>query len=366
MAKDYYGTLGVSRDASQADIKKAFRKLAHQHHPDKASGDEAKFKEINEAYQVLGNEQKRKQYDQFGSAFDQTGGAPGAGGPFGGFDPRQAGFGGFQTNVNFEDLGDMFGDMFGMGGARRTRSRVRRGSDLEAQTTISFDEAAHGTSRDLDLAMSVRCTTCSGTGADPDAKIVTCETCRGNGRVEQVQQTILGSFRTQTVCPTCGGEGTKPERVCPQCRGTGAVRERVQLTVKIPAGVRDGQTLRLSGKGEAGDKGGPPGDLFIGVRVETDARFARDEDDVLSEITVPYATAALGGSVDVPTIDGDVTLKVPASTPSGKLFRLKGKGFPHLGGRGNGDHLVTVQVAVPVKLSKRAKQLLKELDDELS
>lgn len=369
MAKDYYDILGVSKNASQDEVKRAFRKMAHQYHPDKAGGNEAKFKEINEAYQVLSNQQKRQQYDQYGQTFEQ---AQRQGG-FGGFSwedfARQAGgpFGsGYRTeNVEFDfgDLGDIFGDLFGFGGrtrARRAQER-RRGQDIEVSMEIEFREAVFGTEKIIDLFKNMTCPHCSGSGAEPGSKIITCATCGGSGQVEQVQHTILGQFRTVGVCPECRGEGKKASERCSQCRGQGRVRDTEKIKVKIPAGIDNGETIRLVAEGEAGQKGGAAGDLFITLRVKPDLEFKRDGYDIRTEAEISFSQAALGTKIEVNTIDGFVKLKIPSGTQSGKVFILKGKGVSRLRGSGRGDQYVTVNVSTPTRLSRRQKQLFEEL-----
>ncbi len=362
MSKDYYEILGVSRDASAAEIKAAYHKLAHQHHPDKAGGDEAKFKEINEAYQVLSNSEKRQRYDQFGQSFDGSQGFN-----WQDFAQGQNGSGGYRTNVNFEDLGfgdlgDIFGSFFGGGGSRRTRTK--RGNDLEVSVTLDFKEAVFGTTQTLRLYKTVICDHCSGNGAEPGTKIETCPTCHGAGQVQQIQSTVFGQFRTATVCPDCRGEGKRASQKCKKCHGSGTMKDHESLEVKIPAGIADGQSIRLSGRGEAGAHGGGLGDLYIRVRVREDKDFARQGDDILSTLEIPYTIAALGGKVDLPTVDGEVRLTIPSGTPSGKVFRVRDHGVHRLHGRGRGDHLVTVHVRVPKHLSSRAKQILEDLSAE--
>lgn len=368
MAKDLYEILGVSKGASADEIKKAYRTLAHQHHPDKASGDEAKFKEINAAYQVLSNADKRKQYDQFGQTFDQAGrqGQGGfswedfarssQGGPFGG---------GFrQDNVQFDmgDLGDIFGDIFGMGrSSSRRRQRKARGSDIQTDMRVSFREAVFGVERLVELYKQVPCSNCSGSGAEPGASVDTCATCGGSGQVEQLQRTILGAFRSVGVCPECNGEGKKVSKKCKVCSGDGRVRKTEQMKVKIPAGINEGETIRITGKGETGVRGAGTGDLFITIRVEPDPDFKRDGDDIHSEAAISFAQAALGDKVPVKTLDGEVALKIPAGTQSAKVFRLKGEGVPHLRSRGRGDHLVTVTIVTPSHLTHEQRQLLERL-----
>lgn len=357
MAANYYDLLGVSKNASTEDIKKAFRTKAHQFHPDKSTGDAEKFKEINEAYQVLSDSEKRQQYDQFGQTYDQArrqGGGPAGGNPFGG---------GFTGNVDMGDLGDIFGDMFGFGGGSRRRGPTR-GSDIQATIRIPFTTAAFGGEETIQLRHHVICTRCNGQGAEPGTAADTCATCKGSGQVRTVQQTILGAIQTAQVCPTCQGEGTTVKTKCTDCHGQGR-REKIDtVTVKIPSGIGDGQRIKLSGKGEAGMRGMQSGDLYLEVDVAKDATFTREDNDVLVSVNIPLTVASLGGTVEVPTIDGKVTLKIPAGTPSGKTFILKGKGIPHLRGRGRGDERVMVDVIIPTQLNAKAKKLLKELQDE--
>ncbi len=359
MSKDFYKVLGVEKSASADDIKKAFLKLAHQHHPDKTGGDDSKFKEINEAYQVLGNKEKRAQYDQFGSA------GPGMGGFGGG--QGYGGFGGFQNggmNINMDDLGDMFsgfgfGDIFGGG---RSRSQgPRRGADIEAEMTIGFEEAAFGAEKEVSLKKRVVCEHCKGSGAEPGAKIETCSACGGKGRVRHVQQTILGAIQTETTCRSCGGDGKIPSQKCSKCHGAGSVSDNVKFEVKIPAGVDDGGRIRLSGYGEAGDKGAQAGDLYINIRIRPSDKFKRDDYDVLSEKEIFFYQAALGDKVEVETIHGPVELKIPEGTQSGTVFKLKGKGIQYINGRSVGDHLVEVVIKTPKNLNGKQKKALKEL-----
>jgi len=359
MANDYYDLLGVSRTASADEIKKAFRTKAHQFHPDKSTGDAEKFKQINEAYQVLSDSEKRQQYDQYGQTFDQArrqGGAPG-GDPF-------AGFGGFQGgNVDFGDLGDMFGDMFGFGSQRQSR-QPNRGRDIQATLGIEFRTAAFGGEESIQLKRLTVCSRCDGRGAEPGTQPETCKTCQGSGQVRQMQRTILGAMQSVTVCPACEGDGTTITTRCDRCRGEGRTESTDTMTVKIPAGIQTGQKIRLVGKGEAGRRGAPAGDLFIIPEITPDPRFRRVDDDIVTDTSIPISRATLGGTIDVETLDGTSTMKIPAGTPSGREFILRGKGVPHLRGRGRGDHRVIVRVQIPEKLSGRAKKLLKELADE--
>ena len=356
MAQDYYEILGVAKGASQDEIKAAFRKKAHQYHPDKQGGDEQKFKEVNAAYQVLGNPDKRKQYDQFGPAFEQMGG----GGPGGGFD-----FSGFQqgagVNFDFGDLGDIFGQAFGFGGGPGGRGgqRERRGRHIEMDVLLTFEEAAFGVEKELSLYKAASCDECDGSGAEKGTKMRTCPECGGKGQVTTVQRTMLGNFQSVRTCGRCRGEGKEPEKRCGACNGEGIRNKQEKIGVQLPAGISDGEVLRVSGKGEA-VKGGRPGDLYVQVRVKKHKDFARQGFDVHSVADVEFPLAALGGTVSVATLDGDVDLKIPSGTQPGTVLRLKGKGVPHLKRSGRGDHLVTVNVVVPKKLSRRQRKFLEE------
>lgn len=368
MSKDYYKILGVDKSANEEEIKKAFRKLAHEHHPDKTNGNAEKFKEINEAYQVLSNKDKRAQYDQFGSTFANGGfggaqGAPGWGGGFGG----AQGF-----NINMDDLGDIlggFGDMFGFGGGRgQSRRGPARGRDLELVLEIEFLEAVFGADKNIKLNKAVNCAKCQGTGAEPGAKIDSCATCQGRGRISQVQRTIFGAMQTQSVCPDCSGQGKKVSAKCSACRGRGLSVENVNLKIKIPAGIDEGESIRLSGQGEAGEAQGgtvgQAGDLYLHIRVRPDKRWTRQGADILSEAAISYSTACLGGKVAVETVDGTVDLKIPEGTTPGQVFSLKAKGAFRLNGNGRGNHLVTVKVNIPTKLSRSQKKLIEDLAEE--
>jgi molecular chaperone DnaJ len=358
--KDYYDVLGVPKNASATEIKKAYRKLAQKHHPDANAGDpkaEERFKEASAAYDVLGDEEKRAAYDRvremgaggFGAGF------PGAGGA--GFEGAPGGFR-YET-VDIGDLSDLFGGMFGgsRGQARRPQARQRRGADLETEVRLSFDDAIAGVTIPVTLDGPAVCTTCHGSGAAPGTHPVVCATCGGSGQVAVNQ----GFFQLEQTCPTCSGTGRTIETPCPTCHGSGAVRRSRTVKVKVPAGVKDGARIRVAGRGEPGGPGGRAGDLYVRVRVGEHPVFGRKGDNLTVDLPVSYPEAALGANVKVPTLNGPVTLKVPAGTPSGKTFRVKGKGAPKRGG--HGDLLVTVNVDVPKKLSKREKELLAELRD---
>ncbi|HAZ28526.1 MAG TPA: molecular chaperone DnaJ [Candidatus Magasanikbacteria bacterium] len=365
MAKDYYDILGVSKDSSDDDIKKAFRKLAHKYHPDKKGGDETKFKEVNEAYQVLGNPEKRKQFDQYGATFDQQGGF-GGGATWEDFmrAARSGQGGGSQFDFGGMDFGDLFGDMFGFGGGRRGR-RDSRGRDIQVDIELSFREAAFGTEKEIRLTKNNSCDVCGGSGAEPGSSLKTCDTCHGRGQVAQMQRTILGAMQTVTACPTCRGQGQKAEKMCQHCGGDGTVRSESVYRTKIPAGINDGESIRLSGKGEAAGIRGTAGDLYIQVHVHEEKGFERDGADVFTETTISYPQAVLGDTVDIHTLDGIKKLVIPAGTQPGQQFRLKGLGIPYLHGGGRGSQFVKVLVSVPKKISRKGKKLLEELQGEL-
>jgi molecular chaperone DnaJ len=362
MGKDYYKILGVEKGASQEEIKKTFRQKAHEHHPDMKGGDEAKFKEVNEAYQVLGDAKKRAQYDQFGSTFEQ---ARGQGG-FSGFEGFRD-FSGFTNgfNIDMDDIGDIFGgigDMFGFssrGGERRT-NRARRGRDLQTIIALSFGEAVFGAEKEISVTRNVKCGHCRGNAAEPGSKIETCKACGGSGRVTRMQRTILGSIQVQTICDACGGEGKTYAQKCSKCSGAGISRETSTLKIKIPAGIDDGETIRLTGQGEAGERGAPAGDLYLKMKIKPDARFERGGYDIKSKALIGFRQAALGDKIEVETVDGAVKLKIPAGTQSGTVFKLRGRGIPKLRGSGRGDHFVEVVVRTPTGLSRKQKELLEE------
>lgn len=354
MAKDFYAVLGVSKTASQDEIKAAFRKLAHQYHPDKPTGNEAKFKEINEAYQAVGDPEKRAKYDQFGSAaFDGSGGfSGGAGSGFAG-----GGFSGFQGG-GFEDLGDMFGEMFGFGGGGRGQ-REAKGSDIQVDVNLSFSESVFGVDKELHLSKFDECPRCAGIGAEPGTKLKECGDCAGKGVRIVSQRTILGTFQTKTMCPTCSGEGKIPETRCTECKGDGVVRAKKTLSVHIPSGVEDGNVLRVRGAGEAA-KGAKPGDLFVRLHVKADDRFERDGHTIYSQLPIGFTQAALGDTFEAETVDGPVRVTLEAGTQTGEEVRVRGRGVPT--GSTRGDHVFVVQVVTPKKLSREQKKLLEELD----
>jgi molecular chaperone DnaJ len=349
--RDYYEILGIGKDASADEIKKAFRRLAIQHHPDKEGGDEAKFKEINEAYEVLKDPSKRQRYDQFGHA--GVGGAAGGGNPFGG------GYGGQNVNFDFGDLGlgDIFENFFG-GGRQRSHQQAR-GRDVEVKVDISFEDAVFGTEQEVHLNLDDTCEHCSGSTVEPGHELKTCDTCKGQGQVVSVTRTIFGNIQQASRCPTCKGTGKVPEKACTVCRGSGVQRRAQAITLKIPAGIDDGAVIRLREHGEA-IANGPKGDLYVNVRVKAHKQFMREGDLILSQEHVSMADAALGTEIEVATVDGPVRMRVPAGTQSGTDFKLSGHGVPHLRGETRGAHIVTVLVDTPVKLSKRQQELLEE------
>ncbi|MFW2373232.1 MAG: molecular chaperone DnaJ [Gammaproteobacteria bacterium] len=351
--RDYYEVLGVTRDVNEADLKKAYRRLAMKYHPDRNQDNpetEDQFKEAKEAYDVLSDAQKRAAYDQYGHAGVDPSAAAGAGG-----------FGG--GGANFSDIfGDVFGDIFGGGGGGRGRSRAYRGSDLRYNMELSLEDAVAGTTVKIKIPTLVSCKSCAGTGAKKGSEPVTCNTCGGNGQV-RIQQ---GFFSVQQTCPHCHGQGKTIKDPCNDCHGQGRVEERKTLSVKVPAGVDTGDRIRLSGEGEAGENGGPPGDLYVQVHVKSHPIFERDESNLMCQVPISVATAALGGELEIPTLNGRVKLKIPAETQTGKLFRLRGKGVKPVRGGPVGDLLCQVQVETPVRLTARQKELLQELEQSMN
>ena len=346
---DYYETLGVARSASAEEIKRAFRRLAMQFHPDrnKEASAEAKFKEINEAYEVLSDPDKRAAYDRFGHA-----GVNGMGErPFEGFG-------------NFGGFGDIFDAFFG-GTATRTRRGPQRGRDLHDSISISFEEAAFGIEKEIDVVRFENCAICGGRGSEPGSQPERCPSCNGAGEVRRVQQSIFGQFVNVATCERCHGEGRIVTKPCKECRGAGRERKQRKLRVKIPAGVDSGSQMRLSGEGEVGGNGGGPGNLYLAITVEPHAMFKRDGDDLIYDLPVNFAQAALGAEVEVPTLDGAAPLKLPAGTQSGRVFQLRDKGVPHLRGGGRGDELVRVRVVTPTTLTKDQRKLLEQLSSSL-
>jgi len=352
--RDYYEVLGVGKDASADEIKKAFRKAAIEHHPDRG-GDEAKFKEINEAYEVLKDTDKRKRYDQFGHA--GVGGA--SGNPFGG------GYGGQGQNINFDfgdlGLGDIFSSFFG-GGGGPSGPRQTKGRDVEANIEISFEEAVFGTESELSLNLEDTCEHCKGTTVEPGYELKTCDQCGGSGQVVNVMRTVFGNLQQAMVCPKCKGSGKIPEKVCSVCRGKGTQTKRQNVQLKIPAGIDDGATIRLREHGEA-IANGPKGDLYVNIRVKAHKKFTREGDLILSTEHVDMVGAAIGTEIEVDTVDGEVKMKVPAGTQSGSDFKLSNHGVPHIKGGGRGAHIVTILVDTPTRLSREQQELLEKFNE---
>ncbi|WP_199609203.1 molecular chaperone DnaJ [Flocculibacter collagenilyticus] len=349
--RDYYEILGLSKDASERDIKKAYKRLAMKHHPDRNQGDTASeeaFKEVKEAYEVLSDEQKRQAYDQYGhAAFDQARGGAG-------------GFGG--GGADFGDIfGDVFGDIFGGGGGGRRQSRAQRGSDLRYNMELTLEEAVRGKSAEIKVPTWVACEPCDGSGAKKGSKPSTCGTCHGQGQVQMRQ----GFFAVQQACPTCHGRGSVIKDPCNKCHGQGRVEKTKTLSVKIPAGVDTGDRIRLSGEGEAGQHGAPAGDLYVQVHVKDHAIFERDGNNLYCEVPTSFTQAALGGEIEVPTLDGRAKLKIPSETQTGKMFRMRGKGVKSVRSGVTGDLICKVVVETPVNLTEKQKDLLRQLDDTM-
>lgn len=355
--KDLYEILGVDRNATQEEIKKAYRRLAKKYHPDLNPGDkeaEQKFKEINEAYEILSDPQKRAQYDQFGhAAFEQGGFQQSGFGDFtqGGFDFDFGGFG--------DIFGDIFSDFFGTG-KRKAEKGPRKGADIRYDLTLTFEEAAFGTEKEIEVERFEVCDVCHGTGVKPGSRPETCPVCHGTGEIRQTQNTPFGRIVNIRTCPRCHGEGKIITDPCQKCGGTGRIRKRRKIKVTIPAGIDEGQMLTLRGEGEPGLRGGPNGDLYIVIHVKPHEIFKREGYDVYVKIPISFADAALGGEIKIPTLDGIVSFTIPEGTQTGTKFKLRGKGIPHIGGRGRGDQIVEVYVEVPKRLSEKQKELLRE------
>ncbi len=361
MPKDYYEILGISRDASDGEIKSAFRKLAHRYHPDKKAGNEEKFKEVNEAYQVLSDKRKRSQYDQFGSTFDQTG-SGGAGQGFGGFQGFD--FSGFQDqsrDFDFGNLGDIFGDVFG----RKRQRGPARGDDIQMDLQIDFEDAVKATTKSLKIYRVMKCSACNGNGAEPGTKITSCSKCNGSGQITVSRQTVLGVFQQVTICPDCRGEGKIAKAPCKKCGGDGRVKDYDELRVKIPAGIDDGQMIKVHERGEAGSKGGESGDLYLNIHIKPHKKFKRRGYDIYSKVPINFAQAALGAEIQVETIDGLGYLKIPAGVQTGAELKIKDRGVPYLNGRKRGNHIANIIVVTPKRLSWKVKKIFKDLAELL-
>lgn len=354
--RDYYEVLGVEKNAAEAEIKKAYRRLAAKYHPDvnHEAGAEEKFKEINEAYEVLSDADKKARYDQFGFAgVDPNFNA--GGNPFGG------GFGGFS---GFGDLGDIFGDFFGGGASRsRSASSPRKGENVVVQVDLSFEEAAFGTKKEVNVGRVETCDRCGGSGASDGTQPETCDRCRGTGQVSVTQNFMGMTMQSTAACPKCGGKGRIIRTPCARCKGKGKVRRNQKITVDIPAGVDDGQSVRVSGQGSAGTNGGPNGDLLVAVTIRKHALFERDGANVLCEMPISFTQAACGAEIEVPTLDGKVRYNIPEGTQTGTTFRLRGKGIPYVGYKNRGDQYVTVVVETPTQLTREQKELLRKFEE---
>jgi molecular chaperone DnaJ len=359
MAKNYYDVLGVKKEASKDEIKKAFYKLASKYHPDKG-GDESKFKEVNEAYQVLSDEKKRKEYDTYGQTFNGQGPQGGFGGfsGFGGFDPKD-----FENmQFDFGDLGDMFGDMFGMGGFGVPRQK--RGRDISLEMDVTFTEAVFGTERKVLLAKVSTCSTCEGSGAEKGSKKVTCTTCNGQGKLHDTKKTFMGNFQTVRTCEVCNGTGKVPEVKCKDCKGLGVRNTKEEVTITIPAGINNGEMIRLSQMGEA-VAGGTSGDLYVRINVSTHKLWKREGNDLVLNYAVKLSDALLGATHTIEGIDGSIGVDIPVGAAAGEILRIKGRGVPHIHERGRrGDALIKLSIVMPKKLSKEAHSLVEKLKEE--
>ena len=367
MDKNYYDLLGVSKSATTDEIKKAYRKLAHKHHPDKSGGDEAKFKEINQAYQVLSDDAKRQQYDQFGQTFNGGTGGPSGGGSaggFGGFDfSGFQGFGGQNGGFEFEGgFEDIFSDIFG--GGRATSRRKPRGHDIQVDVEITFKEMILGVKKEIELYKRVECEHCRGEGNEPGSSKKTCPICGGAGKVRKTTNSFFGSFAQVVTCSDCAGEGIVYDKKCSVCGGDGRVKKSTKISIAIPAGIQDGQSISVSGQGEAGGRGASAGDLFVLIHVKKHPKFVREGNDILSTEQIPFSMAVFGGKIEIETVTENLILKIPAGTASGETFRIKNAGAPDLHGRGTGSHMVKVVVNVPKNLSREQKNLLEKLQDQ--
>lgn len=359
MSKDYYKILGVEKNASKEDIKKAFRKLAHQYHPDKTKGDDSKFKEVNEAYQTLSDDQKRAQYDQF-----SAGGGYGGGQGFGGFSAGGGPASGWDFSgaqgFDMGDLGDIFGDFFG-GGMGGRRNQSRRGRDISTEIDISFEDAMFGITRKILITKQSKCDSCNGTGAKMNTKMDTCKSCNGQGQVREIRRSILGTFQTTKVCDKCSGEGKTPKEYCKDCSGHGVLNKQTEIEIKIPKGIDNGEMIKMNGMGEA-VKGAISGDLYIKINVKPHNIFKRDGYNLYTDISINLSDAILGVRYELKTFDGVVDIKIPEGTNHKDLLRIKGKGVPN--NRERGDIIVRVLVRMPNKISKKARKLIEDLKSE--
>ncbi len=361
-SKDYYSILGVSKDATADDLKKAYRKLAKQYHPDAQHTEEdkkkaeAKFKEINEAYSVLSDENKRAQYDRFGSNFEQAG--------FGG-----SGFGGYSNAYDFSgfggidfDLEDILGSVFGggFGSSSKKSQGPTRGADIRTNMSLKFEEAAFGVKKEISITRNEKCDSCNGSGAKPGSRVITCDKCGGRGKIQMTQNTIMGAFSTVKTCDKCSGTGKVIETPCEKCSGKGIVRKSRKIEINVPAGIDDGQAISLRGEGDAGKKGGPNGDLYVVMKVAPHKYFKRNGFDISANVRVPFTKMALGGDIKIPTLEGEMEFNIPEGTTTGTKFRVKDQGIPILNGKGRGNLEFTVDVDVPKKLTDKQREILTE------
>ncbi|MFA6355197.1 MAG: molecular chaperone DnaJ [Candidatus Paceibacterota bacterium] len=359
MSKDYYKTLGVEKGASKDELKKAFHRLAHAHHPDKNKGDDSKFKEVNEAYQVLSDDKKRASYDQFGSADGPQGfggGGFGGQGGFGGYDFRGGQPGGMEFDMG--DLGDIFGDFFGGGRGKK----ARKGRDLQTEVHLSFEESIFGIEKKINVNKQSICSVCSGTGAKVGTKMDTCKTCNGQGQVREIRRSILGNFQSVKTCESCFGIGKIPSQKCSECRGAGVLKKNEEISVKIPSGVNDGESLRVRGKGEA-IQAGVSGDLYIKLYVKSHSVYTREDSNLIMNLKIKLTEAILGFTYNLKTLDNhDIEVKIPEGINNGEMLRVRGKGVPVGGSRG--DIIIRIQVDIPKKLSRKGKELIEEMKKE--
>lgn len=372
-SKDYYELLGVSRDVTDEELKKAYRKMAKKYHPDSHDGEdkkaaEAKFKEISNAYSVLSDKTKRAQYDRFGSDFENAGFNPGGAGGygsggFGGFD--FSGFNGGGIDIDLDDiLGSVFGGGFGgFGGSSRKNNGPTKGADLRYNMTIKFEEAAFGTKKEINIMRNEKCDTCTGTGAKPGTNPITCDKCGGSGKIQVTQNTIMGTFASVKTCDKCNGEGKVIPTPCEKCSGKGHIKKSKKIEVNIPAGIDNGQAISLRGEGDIGKKGGPNGDLFVIVNVQPHKIFKRNGFDIFAEIKVPFTKLVLGGSIKVPTLEQEIDFNIPEGTQADTKFRIKEKGIPSIHGRGRGNLEFVVKVDIPKKLTEKQREILNQFAD---
>jgi len=361
MSKDYYEILGISKSASDDEIKKAYRKLAHKYHPDKKDGDEEKFKEINAAYQILSDKQKRQQYDQFGSNFEQAG--AGRTGGFSGFEGFSGQTGGFEFNFGGEQGGGfegIFSDVFQRASFGGQSSQQQSGSDIASDITITLEEVAIGVKKNVKLYKNTKCVECEGTGAK-DKKTEICSKCDGTGKISKNIKTVIGTIQQVVLCDKCKGTGNVPKNKCSKCGGDGVVKEYESIKVNIPAGIENGQTIKFSGKGEMLTGKGIPGDLYITVHIQPDKRFKREGNNIISEKKIKFSQAALGDTVEIDTVHGKTKVKIPAGVQSGDILRVKGKGIHRESYFGKGDHMIKVQVVTPEKLSREQRKVIVKL-----